>query len=180
VQEDRRRQIAAARCVVHVERALGRRNVLRVDSAEAEGAASEAGGEREDERFHASRLGMPWILLAGCSRRNATRQARDELVAFLDRRAFEPILHLVPADLDFEEQRTLEHVKVEVLHTMRRYHDEGISAEAVRSRFMADLRAERERRGSPALAHLELPRLPEIEREFLHLCDQLGVRSSSS
>jgi hypothetical protein len=108
------------------------------------------------------------------------RQARDELVAFLDRRAFEPILHMAPAGLDFEEQRTLEHVKVEVLHAMRRYHDEDMSAEEVRSRFLADLRAEAEPRVASALVHLELPRLPEIEREFLHLCDQLGVRSSSS
>lgn len=104
------------------------------------------------------------------------RDARERLVRFLDRRAFEPVLRASPEDYASEaDRRLLEDVKSRTVAEQKRYRQGYRTAEDVRTNFMRDLSSEPAKKVHAELRRLKLPALPDLEDDFLDLCDELGV-----
>ncbi len=101
--------------------------------------------------------------------------ARKELLRFLDRRAFDPILHASPSDLSQAERQQLEDVKGLTRQELRRYHQNYRSAMEIRRRFLDDVSSRAAAKVHAELGRLRLPRLPDLKDEFLALCDLLEV-----
>jgi hypothetical protein len=109
----------------------------------------------------------------------AARDAREKLVRFLDRRAFEPVLRASPDDYASEaDRKALEDVKERTVAEQKRYRQTYRTAEEVRTNFVRDLSSEPAKKVHAELRRLNLPALPDLEDEFLDLCDDLGVISS--
>jgi hypothetical protein len=105
----------------------------------------------------------------------ADQNARERLVRFLDQKAFDPILRASPDRFSKSDRDKLEHVKGATERTKQRYHDDYTSAQEVRDRFRDDLSSSAARQVQRELAQLGLPTLHDIESEFEHLCNGVGV-----
>jgi hypothetical protein len=106
----------------------------------------------------------------------STRDDREKLIRFLNRRAFEPVLRASPDDYPSEADRALlDDVKRRTESEQKRYRERYHTAEDVRTNFLRDLGSEPAKKVHAELRRLKLPALPDLEDDFLQLCDELGV-----
>lgn len=98
---------------------------------------------------------------------------REELIRFLDRKVFDPILHA--SHRSRNEQRRLKQVQHNTESEKRRFHSEYRTAKEVRENYLSDLNSRTAHRVNSELEDLNLPTLPSVKDEFLSLCDNLGV-----
>jgi hypothetical protein len=104
--------------------------------------------------------------------------AKNQLVDFLNRKVFEPILGTGPDEYSSpSDKQKLDRVQRAARFEQRRYESER-SAEEVRNHFLRELPTEAALSVEADLRHLGLPALSEIKEEFLSLCETLGVASS--
>ncbi len=105
------------------------------------------------------------------------KNAREELLRFLDSKAFDPVLK-ASADRYHSEaaKKKLEDAKHSTENTKKRYHEEYGSAEEVVKRFKDDLNSEAARKVQNELKGLGLPTLPELSREFEELAGRMGIQ----
>ncbi len=101
--------------------------------------------------------------------------ARQELLRFLDERAFNPILHAPPADLSEADRYQLEELKGLTRQARRRYHLKYRSALEIRRRFLEDLSSRTAAKVHERLGRLGLPNPPDLKVEFVALCHRLAV-----
>jgi hypothetical protein len=104
------------------------------------------------------------------------RDAREELIGFLDRKVFDPILRRSRDSFrtDADKQK-FDDVKRSTESEKRRFHEDYRSASDVRGNYLSDLTSEVGKRKSRELEELGLPTLPQVKDEFLDLCGRLGV-----
>jgi hypothetical protein len=106
----------------------------------------------------------------------SSRHDREELLQFLDRRTFRPILRASPDDYPSEaDKKRLEDLQRRTEAERKRYRDDYKTAEEVRTNFLRDLDAEPAGKVHAELNKLRLLALFDIEDEFLELCDKLRV-----
>lgn len=105
---------------------------------------------------------------------------KANLLSFLDRRAFAPILEADPAQYAGSDRELLLELQSRVRLAYNRYHDSQLAtAEAIYAQFLEDLCAAEQRNLQRTLDRLRLPALPDIKGEFLGLCERLGVSKPS-
>ena len=103
-------------------------------------------------------------------------EKREELIAFLDRKAFDPILSAAPERFTTEHQREIfEDVRRSTESEKKRFHDNYTSASSVRDNYLSDLTSATAAKKNRELEELHLPRLPQFRDEFIALCKRLGV-----
>jgi len=103
-------------------------------------------------------------------------EKKRQLTAFLDVKAFDPVLNSSPDDFSSEEQKRKFHdVRKSTLSEKRRFHDRYTSAKDIKENYLSDLESRTSRRMNEELEALGLPRLPQFKDEFLRLCDTLDV-----
>ena len=76
------------------------------------------------------------------------RQKKDELVRFLEERAFKPVLNAKPKGRSEAEQKKLEHVQKATRAEIERFHKYG-SAQEVVTNFKRDLDSSRPSASTP-------------------------------
>jgi hypothetical protein len=101
--------------------------------------------------------------------------ARGELVRFLDRKVFEPILHAGADRYGERDRERLERVKANTESERKRFHEDYRSAKEVRDNYHADLSSRTADRVNRDLEKLGLPTLPSVKDEFDALSARLGV-----
>jgi hypothetical protein len=99
---------------------------------------------------------------------------KDELVRFLEERAFKPVLNAEPKGRSAAEQKKLEHVQKATHAEIERFHNYG-SAKEVVANFRRDLDSRPARRVHAELRSLGLPTIHDVREEFEHLVEALGV-----
>jgi hypothetical protein len=99
---------------------------------------------------------------------------KDELVRFLEERAFKPVLNAEPKSRSDAEQRKLEHVQKATRAEIERLHNYG-SAQEVVTNFRRDLTSEPVKRIHAELRSLGLPTINELREEFERRAAELGV-----
>ena len=105
------------------------------------------------------------------------RQKR-ELVDFLVKKAFNPVLHAKADGRSEADKRKLEHVRDATQAEIERYRDYG-SAEEVVTNFRADLHSTVAKKVHAELKSLHLPTLDNIRDEFEDKARELGVEGRS-
>jgi hypothetical protein len=99
---------------------------------------------------------------------------REELVRFLERRAFEPVLRAKPAGRSAADQETLAHLQHATRAEINRFRHYR-SAQEVLTNFRRDLSSAPAKRVHRDLRRLGLPTLDEVRDEFERRAEALGV-----
>ncbi|HEY0908935.1 MAG TPA: hypothetical protein VGD75_01740 [Bradyrhizobium sp.] len=103
---------------------------------------------------------------------------KQELLEFVIRKAFDPVMRAKPDDLAEADRRTLEHVQKATQAEIDRYRNYG-SAEKVATNFHRDLSSAAAKKVHAQLRHLHLPTIEAIREEFDDKVRELGVKRSS-
>lgn len=100
---------------------------------------------------------------------------REELLKFLNQKVFDPILQALSEDYRSGDLiRKLHDVKKRTESEKHQFH-EYRTAEEVKKNYLADLDFRTARKTDYELDELKLPSLPEVEDNFLRLCENLRV-----
>ena len=103
-------------------------------------------------------------------------EAKKELLDFLNRKIFDPILTTPEKDFSTEEeQQRFEEVKKSIEEEKQRFQNLD-TAEDVKNHFEENMASEPAQKAYSILKQLGLPRLPQFKSEFYELCDKLGVK----
>jgi hypothetical protein len=103
-------------------------------------------------------------------------EKKRQLIAFLDEKAFDPVLNTLPKKFSSDDLRRKFHdVRKSTLSEKKRFHERYNSAKDIKESYLADLDSRTARRKYDELEELGLPSLPRFRDEFLQLCDTLGV-----
>ncbi len=101
---------------------------------------------------------------------------RQQLLDFLDQRAFDPVLNASPDQYDSENlKHKLADVKSTTRSTKKRYHESYTTAEDVYNNFISDLSSDAADKVQADLRDLDLPTLDSIKKEFERKAHELGV-----
>ena len=101
---------------------------------------------------------------------------KEQLVRFLEERAFKPVLNAKPKGRSEAEQKKLEHVQKATRAEIERFHNYG-SAQEVVTNFKRDLDSEPAKRIHAELRSLGLPTIHDVRDEFERRAGELGVTS---
>ncbi|MDP9316677.1 MAG: hypothetical protein M3Q08_07420 [Pseudomonadota bacterium] len=105
----------------------------------------------------------------------APKNPRDQLLDFLDRKMFEPVLKASPDDYESDnDKKKLEGVQKTTRSTQESYH-KLTTPERVRNEFRGDLNSEAAKKVHNELRSLHLPTANDVKDEFEQLYDKLGV-----
>lgn len=104
----------------------------------------------------------------------AKDHAKERLLDLLDREAFDPILKAREEDYSGSKKDALRLAQGATRREKDRFHHYG-SAEDVVVNFKRDIHSAEAERVNEELTLLRLPRLSDIEPDFFHLCDRLGI-----
>jgi hypothetical protein len=99
---------------------------------------------------------------------------KDELVRFLEERAFKPVLNAKPKGRSAAGQKKLEHVQKATRAEIERFHNYG-SAQEVVTNFRRDLDSAPAKRIHAELRSLGLPTINDVIEEFERRAEELGV-----
>ena len=94
--------------------------------------------------------------------------SKQELLDFLDKHIFHPILHASERDLGTKQREDLEDLKKRTQDEMGRFHGYD-SAEKIIQMYKDDLTSEAAKPLNARLQDQGLPRLADIEEQFLKL-----------
>ncbi len=100
--------------------------------------------------------------------------AKRELVDFLERRAFRPVLSAKPDDYSDADRRKLAEVQRATRSEIERYRNEYTSAQDVIDNYKDDLTSEPAKKIDRELDQSGLPTLRDIEPEFRKKVEDLG------
>jgi hypothetical protein len=92
--------------------------------------------------------------------------SKQDLLHFLDRRVFNPILHASADDYSNADQKKLKDVQDRTQSEKERFHKYASAADIVEN-YKRDLHSSTAKRVNSELEHLKLPTLPSVEDEFL-------------
>lgn len=101
--------------------------------------------------------------------------AKEKLVEFLDRKAFDPVLKARPERYPENQKPKLDHVQRATRAEKERFHQYGSAREVV-DMFKDDLHSEPAKKVHRELHELGLPTLNDVRGEFENLASELGVR----
>lgn len=103
-------------------------------------------------------------------------KANKELVDFLDRKVFDPVLKRDRNYYDSEsDKKKFDEVKEATEKEKERFHKNYSSAKEVRENFMRDLHSDPAKKIHRKEKDLNLPTLPDVKDEFLELCEKHNV-----
>jgi len=103
------------------------------------------------------------------------KDKREELLKFIDKNAFDPILKASPKKLSEKDKEKLEDVQRKTENEKKQFHNEYKTAEEVKKNYLSDVRSKAAAKVNKELEHLHLPTLPELKDEFMELCKKLDV-----
>lgn len=96
---------------------------------------------------------------------------KSQLLDFLDKHIFFPILHASERDLGTKQREDLEDIKRRTQDEMGRFHGYD-SAEKVIQRYKDDLHSEAAKSLNARLQDLGLPRFVDVKDEFLKVAGE--------
>lgn len=100
--------------------------------------------------------------------------AKERLLELLEKEAFDPILRARENDYPGRDREALRHAQKATMREKERFrHYE--SARDVVVNFKRDVHSPQAALVNEELAGLRLPRLEDVESDFFHLCDRLGL-----
>ena len=105
----------------------------------------------------------------------AKKDKREELLKFIDKNAFDPILKTSPKNLSDKDREMLEDVQRKTENEKKQFHTEYKTVQEVKKNYLSDVRSKAAVKVNKELKHLGLPTLPDFKDEFMNLCNKLEV-----
>lgn len=102
-------------------------------------------------------------------------EKKEKLVSLLDQAAFDPVLKKNPDNFSTEKRQLFDDVKRSTESEKNRFHNEYRSPKEVKDNFLSDLSSQAAKKKHEDLRKLGLPKLPDVKKKFLKLCDDLKV-----
>ena len=96
---------------------------------------------------------------------------RTELLNFLDKKVFHPVLNARYEDRSERDRKELQHVQQRVESEKARFHGYD-SAERIVQMYKDQINTETERPANARLKDLGLPTLPDVREEFFRLAGE--------
>lgn len=104
------------------------------------------------------------------------KEIREQLLEFLDRHAFNPILEAMPDQYSSERDRSmLYEVKRIAAMEKERFYKNSQTAVEIRDQYFKELIMETSGKTGRELEDLELPRLLQLREKFVQLCRELNI-----
>jgi hypothetical protein len=103
------------------------------------------------------------------------KDARQELLDLLDKKAFDPVLNASPDDYTKDKRNALKDVQGTTRSTQKRYHDHYKTAQDVYANYKDDLSSDAAQDVDRELRDLGLPTLKEIQWEVEKKAQELGI-----
>ena len=104
-----------------------------------------------------------------------TKDKRKELLDFIDKNAFDPILKAKSHKLSEEDKHKLEDIQRKTENEKKQFHEEYRTADEVKKNYLSDVRSKAAAKVNKELEHLNLPTLPGLKDKFMELCKKLDV-----
>ncbi|WP_423147824.1 hypothetical protein [Rubrolithibacter danxiaensis] len=105
----------------------------------------------------------------------AEKDKRKELISFIDKKAFDVILHTSPDKFKGNDRENFEEILKKTENEKKKFHDVYKSAEEVKENFLDNTHSKPAQKLNKELEHLGLPTLPQIKDEFVELCRKLDI-----
>lgn len=100
---------------------------------------------------------------------------REQLLDFIDKKAFDPIINAKADNYSGKDKEKFEHVKEKTKNEKAKFHNDYKSAGEVKDNYLDNIRSEVAKKLNGDIRHLGLPTMPEFKDDFMKLCDKLGV-----
>jgi len=105
----------------------------------------------------------------------AGNDAKQELLNFINKKAFDPILKAKPAKYKEEDRSALQDIQRKTENEKKQFAEEYSSADEVKKNYLSNVRSKAAAKVNDQLEKLGLPTLPQHKEEFIKLCEKLGV-----
>jgi hypothetical protein len=102
------------------------------------------------------------------------KDARKELIDFIDKKAFDKILKTSPDDYEGKNKEAAEEVIKKTKAEQKKFHGYK-SAEEVKKNFLENVHSKPAKKLNKEIEHLGLPTLPQLKEDFEKLADKLEV-----
>jgi len=102
------------------------------------------------------------------------KDAKKELLNFIDHKAFDVILNKDAGKMDGKEKDELQELQRKTKKEKEKFHGYG-SAKEVKDNFLQNVRSEPAHKLNNELKDFKLPVLPDLKDDFEALCEKLGV-----
>jgi hypothetical protein len=103
-----------------------------------------------------------------------TNDVKQQLLDFINKKAFDPILKAKPDKLNDEDREALADVQRKTESEKKNFEDYG-SADEIKKNYLSNVRSKAAAKVNDQLEKLGLPTMPEHKDEFMELCSKLGV-----
>jgi hypothetical protein len=103
------------------------------------------------------------------------KDAKGELVKFIDKKAFDVIIKTSPDKFEEKDRKNFEDVKRKTGNEKEKFHHYK-NAKDVKKNFLENTRSQPAHKLDKELKKLGLPTLPDLKDEFEQLCDKLEVK----
>lgn len=105
----------------------------------------------------------------------AKKDAKDELVKFIDKEAFDVIIKTSSDKFEGKERENFEEIKRKTEKEKEKFHHYK-TAKDVKKNFLQNVRSKPAQKLDKDLKKFKLPTLPDVKDEFEKLCDKLEVK----
>jgi len=102
------------------------------------------------------------------------KDAKKELLNFIDHKAFDVILKKDAGKMDEKEKDQLEELQRKTKNEKDKFHGYG-SAREIKDNFLQNVRSKPAHKLNSDLKDFKLPTLPDLKDDFEALCEKLGV-----
>jgi hypothetical protein len=104
----------------------------------------------------------------------AENDAKKELINFINKRLFDPIIKAKPGKFDEKEQQEFDEVKRKTENEKKNFEAYG-SADEIKKNYLSNVRSKAAAKVNDQLKKFDLPTMPEHKDEFMQLCEKLGI-----
>lgn len=105
----------------------------------------------------------------------SAKDNRHQLLDFINKKAFDPILKAKPNKFKEEDRGALEDIQRKTENEKKQFEEEYTTAEEIKKNYLSNVRSKAAAKVNDELEKLGLPTLPEHKDEFMELCSSLGV-----
>jgi len=105
----------------------------------------------------------------------SAKDNRQQLVDFINKKLFDPILKAKPDKLKEEDKKILEDIQRKTEDEKRKFNEVYTTAKEVKENYLDNVRSKPAAKLNDQLEKFKLPTMPQHKDEFLELCEKVGI-----
>jgi len=105
----------------------------------------------------------------------SAKDTRQQLINFINKKAFDPILKAKPNKFKEKDRGALEDIQRKTENEKKQFEEEYTTAEEIKKNYLSNVHSKAAAKVNDQLEKLGLPTLPQHKDEFMELCKKLEV-----